>query len=302
MEMLKKTIDCGCEAASMENLNVQGETFTTRNTPNGGHVIEIEDVSKSFFVYTDRGETVITEKKRWFSRKKPCELVALKDISLNIDHGEFVAFLGPSGCGKSTLLRILAGFESPSSGMARFKGNCISGPDPQRAMIFQSERAVFPWLTVEGNISLGPRLQGMNGQERKEKVANTIELIQLKGFEKAYPKTLSGGMLQRVAVGRAIVNHPELLLMDEPFGALDAQTRNNLQDHVVKIWQSIDQTIVFVTHDIEEAAYLANRVIVFTPRPGQIREVVKIDLKHPRERTSPEFIEYRNHLANLIRH
>jgi NitT/TauT family transport system ATP-binding protein len=269
---------------------------------NGRHVLEIENVSKSFFVYTNHGETVITEKKRFFSRKKPCELVALKDVTLSIDHGEFVAFLGPSGCGKSTLLRILAGFESPSNGTAKCKGQCIQGPHPQRAMVFQSERAVFPWLTVESNISLGPRLQGMNGEERKERVAKTIELIQLSGFEKAYPRTLSGGMLQRVAVGRAIVNHPELLLMDEPFGALDAQTRNSLQDHLIRIWQNIEQTIVFVTHDIEEAAYLANRVIVFTSRPGQIREVVTINLPHPRERTSPEFIDYRNHLAELIRH
>ncbi len=269
---------------------------------NGRHVLEVENVSKSFFVYTSHGETVITEKKRFFSRKKPCELVALKEVTLSIDHGEFVAFLGPSGCGKTTLLRILAGFESPSSGTAKCKGECIQGPHPHRAMVFQSERAVFPWLTVESNISLGPRLQGMNGEERKERVAKTIELIQLSGFEKAYPRTLSGGMLQRVAVGRAIVNHPELLLMDEPFGALDAQTRNSLQDHLIRIWQSIEQTIVFVTHDIEEAAYLANRVVVFTSRPGQIREVVKINLPHPRERTSPQFIEYRNHLAELIRH
>lgn len=299
---MKKTVECGCEAMPMGQVTVAGETFNLKNNSNGRHVIEVDNVSKSFFVYTDHGETVITEKKRWFTRKKPCELIALKDVSLNIDHGEFVAFLGPSGCGKSTLLRIIAGFESPSNGEAKFKGNVISGPNPQRAMIFQSERAVFPWLSVEGNISLGPKLQGVSAEDRKERVARTIDLIQLKGFERAYPKTLSGGMLQRVAVGRAIVNHPELLLMDEPFGALDAQTRNNLQDHVVRIWQSIEQTIIFVTHDIEEAAYLANRVVVFTARPGQIREIVKIDMKHPRERTSAEFIDLRNHLSGLIRH
>lgn len=286
----------------MGKLNERTLTSIAKNAQNGNHVIAIENVSKCFFVYTSHGEEVITEKRRWFSRRKPCELVVLKDVSLNIDHGEFVALLGPSGCGKSTLLRILAGFEFPSNGTAKFKGEEIKGPDPKRAMIFQSERAVFPWLTVEGNIGLGPRLQDMSSEERKERVAKTIELIQLKGFEKTYPKTLSGGMLQRVAVGRAIVNHPEVLLMDEPFGALDAQTRHNLQDHVVMIWQSIDQTIVFVTHDIEEAAYLANRVVVFTQRPGQIKEVVKIDLPHPRKRTNPEFIEYRNYLADLIKH
>ena len=282
--------------------SIEKDVRQFKTSQNGRHVIEIENVSKSFFAYTNHGETVITEKKRLFSRKKPCELVALKDVTLNIDHGEFIAFLGPSGCGKSTMLRILAGFESPSEGAVRCKGACISGPHPQRAMVFQSERAVFPWLTVEGNISLGPRLQGMDVEERKEKVAKTIELIQLDGFEKAYPKTLSGGMLQRVAVGRAVVSQPEVLLMDEPFDALDAQTRNSLQDHIVRIWQSIEQTIVFVTHDIEEAAYLANRVVVFTRRPGQIRDIITIGLPHPRARTSAEFIEYRNRLAALIRH
>jgi NitT/TauT family transport system ATP-binding protein len=290
------------EVSDMENSADQTLAARVKTMQNGRHVLEVENVSKSFYVYTNHGEKVITEKKRFFSRKKPCELVALKDVSLDIDHGEFVAFLGPSGCGKSTLLRILAGFESPSEGNARCKGSCIDGPHPQRAMVFQSERAVFPWLTVEGNISLGPKLQGVKAELRKERIAKTIELIQLSGFEKAYPKTLSGGMLQRVAVGRAIVNHPEVLLMDEPFGALDALTRNSLQDHLIRIWQSIDQTIVFVTHDIEEAAYLANRVVVFTGRPGQVREIVNINLAHPRKRTSPEFIEHRNRLAQLIKH
>lgn len=299
---MRSSIEQNREVTMTKNVLVEAPPSGGKNIQNGRHVIEIDNVSKSFFVYSSHGKTVITEKKRFFTRKQPCELVALKDVLLNIDHGEFVAFLGPSGCGKSTLLRILAGFEFPSSGMVRCKGECISGPNPQRAMVFQSERAVFPWLTVEGNISLGPRLQGMDKEERKEKVAKTIELIQLAGFERAYPKTLSGGMLQRVAVGRAIVNHPEVLLMDEPFGALDAQTRNNLQDHVIRIWQNIDQTIIFVTHDIEEAVYLANKIIVFSERPGQIKEVITIDLPHPRRRTSAEFIEYRNHLADLIRH
>jgi len=266
----------------------------------GAHVIEVNEVSKSFYIYLDQGKEVITEKKRWFSRKQACELVALKEILLNVDHGEFVALLGPSGCGKSTLLRILAGFETATSGNARFKGQIIDGPDPKRAMVFQSERAVFPWLTVEGNISLGPKLQGVNGEERKRIVHETIKLVELDGFEQAYPKTLSGGMLQRVAVARAIVNNPELMLMDEPFGALDAQTRNNLQDHLVRIWQSIDQTIIFVTHDIEEAVYLAKRVVVFTARPGQIKEIVDINLPHPRDRTSTEFIEYRTYCSRLI--
>ena len=268
-----------------------------------GHVLDINEIYKSFYIYMSQGEEVISDKKkkRWFSSKQENEIKALQDIFLKVDHGEFIALLGPSGCGKSTLLRILAGFESPSSGHAKFKGENINGPDPQRAMVFQSERAVFPWLTVKGNISLGPKLQGVNSEDMEKAVKDTIKLVELDGFENAYPKTLSGGMLQRVAVARAIVNRPELLLMDEPFGALDAQTRNNLQDHVVRIWQSIDQTIVFVTHDIEEAIYLSTRVVLFTSRPGRIKEIVPIDLPHPRDRTSPEFIEYRNYRSKLIR-
>lgn len=288
----------------MSRINNQqsGQYGVTQNMSHtNSHVMTAESVSKHFYVYTNpEGTPVLTEKRRWFSRKKPSELAVLKDLSIDIAPGELLAFLGPSGCGKTTLLRIFAGFEFPSSGMVRFKDESIEGPDPQRAMVFQSERAVYPWLTVEGNIGLGPRLQGMERGEMKKQVAETIELLQLNGFERAYPKTLSGGMLQRVAVGRAIVNHPEVLLMDEPFGALDAQTRNNLQDHVIRIWKSVEQTIVFVTHDIEEAAYLSNRVVVFTCRPGQIKEIVKIDLPHMRDRTSREFIEYRSYLTDLI--
>jgi len=265
------------------------------------HVIEVQKISKSFYIYMVLGEEVLTEKKLWFTRKKPSELVALSEIDLNVDHGEFVALLGPSGCGKSTLLRILAGFETPSSGSARFKGELINGADPQRSMVFQSERAVFPWLSVEDNIGMGPKLQGVDGPRRKKVVADTISLVELSGFEKTYPKTLSGGMIQRVAVARAIVNNPELLLMDEPFGALDAQTRNTLQDHLVRIWKSISQTIIFVTHDIEEAVYLANRVVIFTPRPGKIKEVVDIKMKHPRDRMSPEFNEIRTYCSKLIK-
>lgn len=265
------------------------------------HVIEIQRISKSFYLYLVLGEEVLTEKKLWFTRKKPSELVALSEINLNVDDGEFVALLGPSGCGKSTLLRILAGFETPSNGTARFKGEIITGPNPQRSMVFQSERAVFPWLSVEDNIGMGPKLQGVDSPRRKKVVADTISLVELNGFEKSYPKTLSGGMIQRVAVARAIVNNPELLLMDEPFGALDAQTRNTLQDHLVRIWKSISQTIIFVTHDIEEAVYLANRVVVFTHRPGRIKEVVDIKMKHPRDRTSSEFNEIRSYCSKLIK-
>lgn len=233
------------------------------------NVLHAENVRKIFYVYTDpaAGTTVLSSKKQFslnlWRRKNTYELVALDDISIEIYPNELVALLGPSGCGKSTVLRIFAGLETPTAGRVTFKGEAIKEPNPRRAMVFQSERAVFPWLTVEKNIELGPKLQGVPREEREERARKIIDLIQLNGFNKAYPATLSGGMLQRVAVGRALINRPEVLLMDEPFGALDAITRNALQDHLIRIWQETQQTIVFVTHDIDEAIKLGDQVAVF---------------------------------------
>jgi ABC-type nitrate/sulfonate/bicarbonate transport system ATPase subunit len=268
-------------------------------------VLQADNVRKIFYVYTDpAGTTTLSSKKQFtlnlWRRRHTYELVALEDISLEIHPSELVALLGPSGCGKSTMLRIFAGLDTPSTGRVTFNGQQIQGPDPRRAMVFQSERAVFPWLTVEKNIELGPKLQGVPKAERQQRVQKTIELIQLNGFNKAYPATLSGGMLQRVAVGRAMINRPEVLLMDEPFGALDAITRNALQDHLIRIWQETRQTIVFVTHDIEEATYLASRVVVMHPRPGRIKGAIPITLPHPRNRTDSAFIEARRKVADLL--
>jgi len=269
-------------------------------------VLQAENVRKIFYVYTDPAAGTITlSSKKQFSlnfwrRKSTYELLALDNISLEIYPNELVALLGPSGCGKSTMLRIFAGLETPTTGRVAFKGQEIKSPDPQRAMVFQSERAVFPWLTVEKNIELGPKLQGVPKDERQERVRKTIELIQLNGFNKTYPATLSGGMLQRVAVGRALINRPEVLLMDEPFGALDAITRATLQDHLIRIWQETRQTILFVTHDIEEATYLANRVVVMLPRPGRVKGVVPVTLPHPRNRTDSAFVEARRKVAELL--
>ena len=268
-------------------------------------VLRADNVRKIFYVYTDPAGTTVVSSKKQFSlnlwrRRSIYELLALDDISLEVYPNELVALLGPSGCGKSTLLRIFAGLERPTSGRVAFKDQEIKDPDPQRAMVFQSERAVFPWLTVEKNIELGPKLQGVPRAEREERVRRIIELIQLNGFNTAYPATLSGGMLQRVAVGRALINRPEVLLMDEPFGALDAITRNTLQDHLIRIWQETRQTIVFVTHDIEEATYLATRVVIMHPRPGRIKGVVPISLSHPRSRTDSAFIEARRKVADLL--
>jgi len=268
-------------------------------------VLRAENVRKIFYVYTDpAGTTVLSSKKQFnlnpWRRRSTYELVALEGISLDIYPTELVALLGPSGCGKSTLLRVFAGLDHPSNGRVTFKDQEIKSPDPQRAMVFQSERAVFPWLTVEKNVELGPKLQGVPKAEREERVRKIIDLIQLNGFNKAYPATLSGGMLQRVAVGRALINRPEVLLMDEHFGALDAITRNTLQDHLIRIWQETRQTIVFVTHDIEEATYLATRVVIMHPRPGRIKGVVPISLSHPRSRTDSAFIEARRKVADLL--
>jgi ABC-type nitrate/sulfonate/bicarbonate transport system ATPase subunit len=267
-------------------------------------VLTAEQVRKVFFVYNNpaEGTTELSSTKRWslFGTRKSFELVALEDASLEVHQNEFVALLGPSGCGKSTLLRIWAGLETVTGGRVTFNGQPIAGPDPQRAMVFQSERAVFPWLTVAKNIELGPKLQGVPKAERDQRVRDTIKLIQLDGFNRAYPATLSGGMLQRVAVGRAMINRPQVLLMDEPFGALDAQTRATLQDHLIRIWRETQQTIVFVTHDIEEATYLATRIAILTPRPGRIKGVVPVPIPHPRSRTDAAFVETRKKVAALL--
>jgi ABC-type nitrate/sulfonate/bicarbonate transport system ATPase subunit len=267
-------------------------------------ILRADQVRKVFYVYNDpaAGTTELSSRKQWnlFGRRKSFELVALDGASLEVNQNELVALLGPSGCGKSTLLRIWAGLETATTGRVEFKGQPITGPDPQRAMVFQSERAVFPWLTVEKNIELGPKLQGVPRAERQQRVRDVVKLIQLNGFNKAYPATLSGGMLQRVAVGRAMINRPQVLLMDEPFGALDAQTRATLQDHLIRIWQETQQTIVFVTHDIEEATYLATRIAVLTARPGKIKGVVPVPLAHPRSRTDAAFVETRKKVATLL--
>jgi ABC-type nitrate/sulfonate/bicarbonate transport system ATPase subunit len=269
-------------------------------------VLHAENVRKIFYVYSDptAGTTVLSSKKQFslnfWRRKNTHELVAVDDTSVEIYPNELVALLGPSGCGKSTMLRIFAGLDTPTSGRVTFNGEEIKGPDPRRAMVFQSERAVFPWLTVQKNVELGPKLQGVPKAERQERAQKVIELIQLNGFNNAYPATLSGGMLQRVAVGRALINRPEVLLMDEPFGALDAITRNALQDHLIRIWQETRQTIVFVTHDIEEATYLATRIVVMTPRPGRVKGVIPVSLPHPRNRTDSAFVEARRKVAELL--
>jgi NitT/TauT family transport system ATP-binding protein len=210
--------------------------------------------------------------------------VALSDISLTIDDGAFVSILGPSGCGKSTLLYIVGGFVNPTQGSAKMRGKAIAGPGPDRGPVFQ-EFALFPWKSVLGNVMYGPRQQGVRNADAEAQSRALIEMVGLKGFEDFYPKELSGGMKQRVALARTLAYHPAVLLMDEPFGALDAHTRTRLQNDLLNIWERDRKTVLFVTHSVEEAVFLSDKVVMMTRSPGRIRQIIDIDLPRPRRRT-----------------
>src|ERR1700754_4857000 len=209
--------------------------------------------------------------------------LALSDISLTIEDGAFVSILGPSGCGKSTLLYIVGGFVSPTSGAAKIKGRAITGPGPDRGPVFK-EFALFPWKTVLGNVMYGMRQQGAKKAEAEARGRKLLEMVGLKGYEHFYPKELSGGMKQRVAIARTLAYDPAVLLMDEPFGALDAHTRTRLQNDLLDIWDTQRKTVLFVTHSVEEAVYLSDKVIVMSRSPGSIKEIVDIELPRPRKR------------------
>jgi NitT/TauT family transport system ATP-binding protein len=227
-------------------------------------------------------------------------MAALSDISLSVGNEEFICILGPSGCGKTTLLRIIAGLESASSGSIAMDGATITRPCPKMAMIFQ-EYSLYPWRNVEENVALGLELRGMKKAERSAAVEKYLDLVGLSGFGKRYPHELSGGMRQRVAVARALAIEPSILLMDEPFGALDAQTRNRMQHELLRIWEKTKKTILFVTHSVDEAVFLADRIVVLTQRPGRIKEIVTIPSTRPRDRTGEGFGQIRRHLLDMIR-
>ncbi|HYV40532.1 MAG TPA: ABC transporter ATP-binding protein [Thermoanaerobaculia bacterium] len=230
-------------------------------------------------------------------RTEENDVRVLEDIALDVREGEFVCILGPSGCGKSTLLNIVAGFLAPTSGSVRIDGEEVRGPDPRRIFVFQ-ERGVFPWLTVEGNIGFG--LGRLPPGERERRIAHYVRLVGLEGFEKAYPHELSGGMKQRVEVARALAVDPDVLFLDEPFGALDSITRLVMRGELLRIWQAEQKTILFVTHDIEESVQLADRVVVMTARPARIRRIVPIDLPHPRDLSSRRYLELRDGIFEEI--
>jgi len=224
---------------------------------------------------------------------------ALADIEFDVSTGEFICIVGPSGCGKTTLFRILAGLEAPTSGEVLLNGSTVTKPNSDMGIVFQ-EYHLFPWQTVRENVAFGLEKADTPATEKQQRVQHLIDLVGLAGFEDSYPKALSGGMKQRVALARALAVDPALLLMDEPFGAVDAQTREMLQDELIEIWQETSKTVLFVTHDVEEAVRLADRVVVMGKNPGSIREVVDVDLNRPRSRSDSEFGDYYERVRELI--
>ncbi|MFE9249363.1 ABC transporter ATP-binding protein [Streptomyces sp. NPDC007088] len=231
-------------------------------------------------------------------------LTALEKVSLDIADEEFVTVVGPSGCGKSTLLNLAAGLTRPTSGEVLVDGRPVTGPGPERGVIFQ-QYALFPWLTVRGNVEFGLRLASVPARERRERATRAIDLVGLGDFADALPKTLSGGMKQRCAIARAYAVDPQVLLMDEPFGALDALTRVQLQDRLLATWSEQRRTVLFITHDVDEAVYLARRVVVMAARPGRVDRIVDVGLPYPRTeeiRLSPEFARIRNEVWHAVYH
>ncbi len=232
--------------------------------------VVIESLNKSFF-------------------KSKQEIEALNNVNLHIKKGEFVTIIGPSGCGKSTLLKIIAGLDLRFQGRVKIGDKELVGPGIKQGFIFQEHR-LFPWLTVEKNIAADLSLKN---PEVREKVNELIDIVRLNGFEKAYPRELSGGMLQRVAIARALLREPDVLLLDEPFGALDAFTRTHLQDVLLEIWNRKGTTMILVTHDLDESVYLANRVVIMSPRPGRVSKIIPVDLPFPRKKANQSFQELR---------
>ncbi|EPZ42595.1 ABC transporter ATP-binding protein [Alicyclobacillus acidoterrestris] len=232
------------------------------NVADSSHVIEVTNVSKSFT--TGNGKHLV-----------------LDQIHLEMNEGDFICVVGPSGCGKTTLLNIIGGLETPDDGVVSHRGMPIEGPNPSRGVIFQ-QYALFPWKTVLENVAFGLKLKGMSRRERTDIALHYLDLVGLSDFKDAYPKELSGGMKQRVAIARAYAANPEVLLMDEPFGALDAQTRGQLQEELLKTWEKEKKTVFFITHDVEEAVILANRVIMMDAHPGRIKRELAVDLPYPR--------------------
>ena len=253
---------------------------STKPLNNTKNIINLENVSKSF--QTEGGEALI-----------------LDDISLDIKENEFLVLFGAGQCGKTTLLKMLAGLESVTKGQISIEDKPMTGFDSRVGMVYQTT-ALFPWLSVMGNVEFGPKAKGISRKERQEKARYYIDLVGLKGFEKHYPVMLSGGMQQRVGIARAYCDDPEIILMDEPFGHLDAQTRYMMEEEVEKIWEKEKRTVIFVTNNIEEALYLADRIVILTECPAKILKEYIIDLPRPRSLVAPEFLELREEISSLV--
>lgn len=249
--------------------------------------LEVEGVSKFFKIQQDGGVSI---------------LQIIDDISFQLEEGSFLSIIGPSGCGKSTLMRLMDGLQKSDEGEVRIKGRAVTGPSPERGMVFQNHN-LMPWRTVIKNVEFGLEMLGVSKQERRSRALSILETVDLTGFSEAYPSQLSGGMQQRVGLARALVLNPELLLMDEPFGALDAQTKVLLQEQLERLCRRLQNTVVFVTHDIEEALYLSDRILVMGTRPGRIMEDIQIPFPRPREstlRASAEFAQLKQRLWSIL--
>jgi NitT/TauT family transport system ATP-binding protein len=261
-------------------------TSTARGTPDRAAIITVESLQVEFPL-----------------ARSNSSVVALESIDLDIREGEFLAVLGPSGCGKTTLLNTIAGLVSPTSGSVRLAGQPVTKPGPDRAVVFQ-DYALMPWRTVWDNVRFGVEMQSHLRKDAEGRIGEVIELVGLKGFERAYPRELSGGMQQRVGLARALIAEPAILLMDEPFGAVDAMTREVMRTELERIMSETGKTVVFITHSVDEAILLGDRVAVFTSRPGRIKELLPVTLKRPRytydARATPEFIALREHLWRLL--
>ena len=238
-------------------------------------------------------------RKHFIDISRQEQIVALDGVDLEIGDDEFLTILGPSGCGKTTLLNIIAGFDQATGGDVHLDGEAILKPGPDRGVVFQ-EYALFPWLTVEQNIEFGLRERRVAKAQRRARVRDQIASVGLSGFERRYPQELSGGMRQRVAIARALVNDPKILLLDEPFAALDAQTRTMMQQELLRVWSAARRTAIFITHNIEEAILLGDRVVVMTARPGRIKEIVSVNLPRPRDVTSANFNDIRRRIGLML--
>ncbi|MCS7144478.1 MAG: ABC transporter ATP-binding protein [Archaeoglobaceae archaeon] len=236
--------------------------------------------------------------RKWFNSQEK-RLMVIDGVSFDVREGEFISILGPSGCGKTTLLRIIAGLEKQDEGEILLRRKNITGPGQDRAMVFQ-DYALFPWRTVLGNVLFGLEIRKIPKKEALERAKTFIKLVGLEGFENSYPHELSGGMRQRVALARALVCEPDILLMDEPLSALDAQTRNLMQTELVRIWEETKKTIIYVTHSIEEAVYLSDRIALLSKRPAKLLDLVDVDLVRPRDRFSKDFVDLRARIFKLI--